>query len=268
MQHPARQRRTRPFAALLACLLTACASSTPRPDARELTVLSYNIKRGLGNDGVTDIARAAEVIRRCDPDFVALQEIDVGVARSGRVDQMQALAELTGMHARFAAFMPYQDGEYGIGVLSRAPILETHRHDLPPGPEPRVALGVRVALEDGTEVVFCSVHFYATEEERLAQARAVVEAYADEARPMILAGDFNSQPDDPVMRLVRAHWTEAPKGDDRFTFSATDPTEEIDYVLARPAARFPDAHSRVLDEPVVSDHRPVLAVLRLAPPPR
>mgnify|MGYP000388874962 CR=1 FL=1 len=82
MQHPALHRRTRRFTALLACLLAACASSTSRPDARELSVLSYNIKRGLGNDGITDIARAAEVIRRCAPDFVALQEIDVEDARS------------------------------------------------------------------------------------------------------------------------------------------------------------------------------------------
>lgn len=248
--------------ALLACVgLASCAGTGPVPGPRSLTVLSYNIKRGLGNDGITDITRSAGLIDRLRPDFVALQELDQGVQRSGRVDQMAELGRLTGMHARFADFMPYQGGEYGIGVLSRFPILESRSHPLPPGPEPRVALDVRVQLPDGSQLIFCSVHFYNTEAERLAQARAVIEIYSHEPLPVILSGDFNSTPDDPVMQLVREHWTEAEKGNDAFTFSATEPVEEIDYVLYRPAASFSPTRVQVIDEPLISDHRPVFVEL-------
>lgn len=242
--------------------LFACATTSRPREPQTLRVLSYNIKRGLGNDGITDLDRAAALIRRLDPDLVALQELDRGVERSGRVEQMRVLGDATNLHPRFAAFMPYQGGEYGIGILSRFPILETRRHELPAGPEPRVALDVHVQLPNGEQLIFCSVHFYDTEAQRLAQARAVMDLYRDEPLPVILAGDFNSTPHDPVMQLVESAFTNVDKGEDRLTFSATDPYEEIDYVLFRPPAAFTVVQADVLDEPLVSDHRPVLVELR------
>lgn len=245
-------------------LCIACRSVPTEP--LEITVLSYNIKRGLGNDGETDIGRAAGLINRLKPDLVALQEIDHGVRRSGRIDQMVVLEELTGLHGRFGVFMPYQGGEYGMGLLSRFEILETTNHELPEGAEPRTALTSRVRLPNGEELILCDVHFYRTEEERLAQARTVVDLYGDTQVPMILAGDFNSRPGSAVMELIEQHWVNTDKGEDRFTMSATNPRSEIDFILYRPANRFEVVSIDVLDEPVISDHRPVLMVLRLLPP--
>lgn len=246
------------FAILLSILAcTACTSTT------ELRVLSYNIKHGRGNDGKVDIRRAAGLIRDTKADLVVLQEIDNGVLRSGSQDQMAVLAELTGLHARFGAFMPYQGGHYGMGLLSRYPILESTNHRLPDGAEPRTVLDARVQLPDGDELVLCGVHFYRTEEERLAQARAVVDAFAQTTTPMILGGDFNSLPGSAVMELIERHWTNTDKGEDRFTMSSDDPRTEIDFILYRPADRFEVVSVDVLDEPVVSDHRPVLMVVKL-----
>lgn len=247
--------------ALFAC--TACTASPAEP--MELRVLSYNIKRGLGNDNQTDISRAAALIRRVSADLVLLQEIDKGVRRSGRVDQMRVLAELTGLNARFGAFMPYQGGDYGIGLMSRYPILKSDNHVLPEGAEPRTAVDARLRLPNGDELLLCSVHLYRTEEQRLAQARALVELYRGTRIPMIVGGDFNSRPGSSVMDLVERHWINTDKGEDRFTMSATNPRSEIDYILYRPASRFEVISIDVLDEPVVSDHRPVLMVLRLLP---
>lgn len=254
----------RPIAGLLA--LIACTSCTATPtEPMELRVLSYNIKRGLGNDGKTDIGRAAALIRRVEADLVVLQEIDKGVRRSGRVDQMRALAELTGLHAEFGPFMPYQGGEYGIGLMSRYPILKAANRALPRGAEPRTALEARVQLPGGDELLLCSVHLYRTEKERLAQAKTLVDLYRDTRIPMIVGGDFNSRPGSSVMELVESHWVNTDKGEDRLTMSATNPRSEIDYILYRPAKRFEVVSIDVLHEPVVSDHRPVLMVLRLLP---
>lgn len=247
--------------ALLALVGVGCA--TPQPEPVTLRVLAYNIKRGYGNDGVADIRRAARFIDDLQVDLVVLQEIDKGVERSGREDQMAILSEVTGMHGRFGAFMPYQGGEYGMGLLSRFPIVESRNHRLPRGTEPRTALDARVALPGGAELVLCSVHLYRTEAERLAQMEAIVEVYVDEAGPMILAGDFNSTPGSGVMELAGAHWTNLDKGADRMTFSATDPQREIDFVLVRPAERFDVRSVDVLEEPVISDHRPILVELVL-----
>lgn len=249
----------------LSLVFLVCTSCGTVPEPLEITVLSYNIKRGLGNDGQTDLGRAAGLINREQPDLVALQEIDHGVDRSGEIDQMVELENLTGLHARFGVFMPYRGGEYGIGLLSRYPILESNNHTLPEGEEPRTALDARVQLPNGEELILCSIHFYATEAERLAQAETVVDIYRETQTPMILAGDFNSRPGSIVMELIEKHWVNTDKGEDRFTMSATDPRSEIDFILYRPADRFEVVSIDVLDEPVISDHRPVLMVLRLLP---
>jgi endonuclease/exonuclease/phosphatase family metal-dependent hydrolase len=264
-----------PFALLvalaLACFAGACRDAPPvmsddeNEGALELRVLSYNIKHGRGMDGEVDLARAGALIRKLNPDLVVLQEIDKGVQRSGREDQMARLSELTGLEARFGAFMAYQGGHYGIGLLSRFPIIESRNHKLPEGAEPRSALDARVQLPGGSELMLANVHLYATEEQRLAQARHLVETYAELELPMILAGDFNSEPGGAVMSLIEQHWTDVKKGADKLTFSSTDPSKEIDFILHRPAKRFEVVSIEVLDEPLVSDHRPVLAVLRLRP---
>ena len=81
--------------------------------------------------------------------------------------------------------------------------------------------------------------------------------------PIILAGDFNSTPDSEVLNLLRQSWHVPLKGDDRFTFSSVDPQREIDFIMYRPADRFELVEYRVIEEPLASDHRPVLMVLEL-----
>jgi endonuclease/exonuclease/phosphatase family metal-dependent hydrolase len=229
-----------------------------------LRLLTYNIKHGLGNDGEIDLERTAAVINALQPDLVALQEVDNGVERTGGVDQARRLGELTGMHAAFGDFMEYQGGHYGMAILSRYPIVESENHRLPDGAEPRSALAARVRIDDtGREIVFVGIHLYRTEEERLCQAKRVVDATAGESAPVILAGDFNSTPDSEVMSLIRGSWTLPDKGADRLTFSSDDPRREIDFIAYRPGEIFEVLEHRVIDEPIASDHRPVLLTLRM-----
>jgi len=116
------------------------------------------------------------------------------------------------------------------------------------------------------ELVFVGIHFYRTEEERLAQAARLVEILATEAAPVLLVGDFNSQPGTAVMNLLARHWhMPAKPAGAHSTFPADEPEREIDFVLYRPAHRFRLLEYRVIDERVASDHRPVLAVLQVLP---
>jgi endonuclease/exonuclease/phosphatase family metal-dependent hydrolase len=113
----------------------------------------------------------------------------------------------------------------------------------------------------GRELVFSGIHFYRTEEERLAQARSLMDALSDEHGLVVLAGDFNSTPGSPVMVLLETEWTTIPKEGSPFTFSSVDPVREIDFVLVRPKDGFKILEHRVLDEQVASDHRPIFLVL-------
>jgi hypothetical protein len=87
----------------------------PRPTLR---VVSYNIQHGAGMDRKLDLERTADVLRRLEPDLVALQEVDENCRRSKGVDQAAELGRLLGMEHRFGEFMDYDGGRSGLAVFS------------------------------------------------------------------------------------------------------------------------------------------------------
>ena len=93
-------RRLLPFILVLPFVVAAApgrpaARTAPAPGRTRLNVMSYNIHVGVGMDKKQDLARIAEVIRRSRADIVGLQEVDRGVERTGRVDEIKELASLT-----------------------------------------------------------------------------------------------------------------------------------------------------------------------------
>ena len=117
----------------------ALASSAAEEDKGvRLRLLAYNIHHAEGTDGRLDLARVARVIKKLEPDLVAVQEVDVRTRRGRGVDQAAKLGELTGMHHVFGKFMDFSGGEYGQAVLSKFPIKSSKNHPLPPGPEREV----------------------------------------------------------------------------------------------------------------------------------
>ncbi len=225
-------------------------------------MLTYNIHHAEGMDEVVDLERIAALIKALDPDLVALQEVDSVTTRTNEVDQAAELGRLTGLAYVYGSFMPYQGGAYGMALLSRWPVDTSQNLRLPDGDEPRTALSATVTLPNtGQKIRFVGIHFYRTDEERLAQATRLEEYLDSESTPTILAGDFNSTPGSEVMVHVQTSWSVVPKGEDHLTFSSFEPVREIDFVLFRPYDRFEVLEQWLVDEPVASDHRPVVVDL-------
>jgi endonuclease/exonuclease/phosphatase family metal-dependent hydrolase len=63
------------------------------------------------------------------------------------------------------------------------------------------------------------------------------------------------------MKLLAEQWAVASRS--KPTFPVSEPRKSIDHVLVKPAARWRVVESRVIDEPVASDHRPVLVTVEL-----
>lgn len=239
-------------------------------DERETTfrVVSYNIKHGLGNDGKIDLARTAQVIRKLEPDFVGLQEVDENTRRSGNVDQAEELGLALKMEPAFGAFMDYDGGRYGMAVLSRHPIQKLHAVQLPEGNEPRIALAVEVASPQAGALMLINVHFDWVRDDKYRFAQAVkLREYLDSLTiPYILLGDFNDQRESRTLKLLSQGTLDVRKPrEDPFTFSAQHPKIEIDFIFSAPASRWTAKDVAVVDEPLASDHRPVFATLHLDP---
>ncbi len=248
-------------------LLALFVAPTVADEPVRVRVLSYNIHHGEGTDGRLDLERIAEVIRSAEPDVVALQEVDRGVARTGGLDEPTILARLTGMTALFERNIPYQGGEYGNAVLSRLPV-RGHRNVFLPAlteGEQRGVLVVDLTAPDGRaplRVLATHLDFHPPDDERMASAELINKLVTEEApdRPTILMGDLNSLPDSRVLAAFDTNWVRA-NPEPVPTFPAARPTRQIDYVLVRPVEGWRNVEVRVLDAPVASDHRPILAVL-------
>jgi endonuclease/exonuclease/phosphatase family metal-dependent hydrolase len=219
-------------------------------------------------DDAVDLERTADVLRSVTPDLVGLQEVDLGVERSGSVDQATELGRLLDMTPVFGAFMEYQGGEYGMAILSGLSLARSWEIALPEGQEPRIALAAEVVLPEGDTIVAVNVHFDWIEDDgdRFRQASALTRVLDALPYPWILLGDFNDEPGSRTLALLQERATEAAKAEGRrFTFSTDDPRKEIDFVFAAPAARWNVLEARVVDERAASDHFPVLAEVVLTP---
>jgi endonuclease/exonuclease/phosphatase family metal-dependent hydrolase len=252
-----------------AALCAACAASPSAPESRELDVLTWNLLHGANERGEPNLAAKGEYLRRQAVDVAFLQEIDRGCRRTQGVDQMQVLGAATGLRPAFGAFMDYQGGEYGLGLLTALPAGEPRALRLPDGDEPRVALAWEVEVL-GARLLCVDVHFnwVADDAARFAQAQALLAFLATTDQACIVAGDFNDRPGSRTLRAFQdAGFRHAdPAGP---TFSARAPEKDIDHVLIRSGAglRLEARGGEIQDGDCLSDHRAVrvrLAALRRA----
>ncbi len=251
-----------------ACLVLGSFVQAAEPI--KLRVLCYNIHYGQGMDGVYDIERLAKVIKKAKPDLVALQEVDVGVKRSSRMHEARMLGEMTGLSVRFGPTQHYEGGLFGNAVLTHLPITDVHIQPLPYTESteelttyPRAAIATTVTLPNGSSLKFISTHFqHNVPEDRVAEAKAINQYFVDDTMPTILAGDMNAQPGSEPINILEKHWKNAIDADATFTAPANKPRVRIDYVFSR-GSQLKMLSSEVLDEPVASDHRPVLVVFEV-----
>jgi endonuclease/exonuclease/phosphatase family metal-dependent hydrolase len=219
----------------------------------------------INHAGPRGLGAVAEALRAQDADLIALQEVDMGCARSGGVLQARALGEALGMSWGFCRAIPFDGGEYGVALLVKPQLvggrpLRVTTFRLPggrlPGEEPRVLLGARA----GGLRVFVT-HLDLFDDLRLHQAEAVCAAISSTSRAVLL-GDFNEGPHGPAVRRVldfglRDAWSEA-HAPERATAPPDRPQERIDLVLlgagAGPAFGARAVESDASDHPlVVSD---------------
>ena len=222
-----------------------------------LRILSYNIKNANGMDGVCSFQRIANVINQAAPDVVALQELDSMTNRSGHKYVLGEIAERTRMNAYFAPAIDYDGGKYGIGILSKEVPLCLHRVELPGREEARVLI-----LAEFEDYVFCCTHLSLTQEDRMKSLDLLKSAVSGCRKPLFIAGDMNDEPDSDFIKALKKDFEILSSV--KPTFPAPDPKKTLDYVASLKSAEggYALVSTRVLDEPLASDHRPVMVELR------
>ena len=234
-------------------------------------ILTYNVHRCLGTDSRLDVGRIAAVIAAEAPDIVALQEVDVGRARTGGVDQAHRIAERLKMTSRFHAALKVEEELYGDAILTCLPERAVKVGPLPgyapiPQLEPRGALMVAIEIRPGVEVQVINTHLGLVPREQQIQAAALAgERWLDSAErcdPLILIGDLNATSRSVVWRTLSAKLTDATKGRSGrriATFPAQAPILRIDHAFVSSGVRVTGLHVPATPlAKVASDHRPLV----------
>lgn len=235
-------------------------------------ILTYNVHSCIGSDRKYDPARIAEVIAACEPDIIALQELDVGRIRTGGIDQAEAIALHLRMDVHFHPALHLEEERYGDAILTALPMRLVKAGPLPSLGEPRGAIWVEVEV-DGVELQVINTHLGLWRRERLNQIATLLGPLwlgSPSCRsPCILVGDFNSVPRSAAYRMLASRMTDAasviaPRRPGP-TFPARLPLLRLDHVFLDDSVQADDI--RVHRSPLAraaSDHLPLSADLRLA----
>lgn len=228
-------------------------------------VLTYNIRHGATEAGGVDLAEVAAIIRQSGADLVALQEVDQLQGRSGLADQARWLAGELGMEYAFGPARRRGFGRYGNALLSRYPILASENVPLPGSLEPRGALLASVRVPGGPATVVVT-HLGLSAADRESQAWTVLDRVLPATGPVLLMGDWNSQPGAPEVAGLEGRFRNAlgvvGLGEAK-TFRAgfEMPYAASDRVFV--SGEFLVLGGRVMEEARSSDHHPVMVELSL-----
>jgi endonuclease/exonuclease/phosphatase family metal-dependent hydrolase len=173
--------------------------------------MTYNIHHGRGRDGRVDLDRICAAIQEGKPDLVSLQEVDLGMTRSGWIDQGQRIADLLQMRLAAGHNWFLGEGAFGNILLSRWPITLFGNLDLSvPRREPRGLLLAEVQCP-GALLLVGALHLGLGWAERKRQCLKILEQlqtlYPND--PILLMGDFNSLPFSSVSRRFRKVYADA-----------------------------------------------------------
>ena len=250
---------------LISILFASAAVMSAAEKGDTLKLMTYNLRFGE----LASMEQIADYISSQHPDIVALQECDWATNRTRAPHQngvkfVNELAYHTGMFGIYGKSINYAGGYYGIGLLSRYPILRYERVLLPNDgkTEQRSMLIADIELPDGQVITFVNTHLEVkTAQMRIEQVQFINEYLKDCPNQLFLAGDMNATPDTEEMEMLRQGWTDLT--DRVYTYSTSKPQIKIDYIYAKPAENVELLGTAVKEDVMLSDHFPVISTIVL-----
>lgn len=239
------------------------------------TLLTLNLAHGR-KDGVSQIFQKNSEIRsnldeiiallkREDPDIVALQEADGPSVWSGNFSHVAYLAKNS--FSNYSVRGAHIDGmklSYGTALLSKTCLYDPLSVTFEPSPPtfPKGFLSATTKMNNAIEADIISVHLdFSREEVRQKQVQNMVEMLSARKKPIIIMGDFNCEWEDNSAVKVLAEKLDLSichlATGSRVTFPTLN--KRIDYILI--SNEFEFVTYEVLSD-VVSDHLGVIAKIK------
>jgi endonuclease/exonuclease/phosphatase family metal-dependent hydrolase len=248
-----------------------------------LRIATYNIGKNEASDNVTDFTALNSAIKKINADIIAVPELDNKTQRSQKIDQLKTIADANKMHYVFGKALDFDDGEYGLGLLSKYKILHSQEVKLPSGnAEQRVALLAQVEVPgfDSAPIIMVThLDWQKDPTVRTEQARYLLDLSIGDAPSdfqdiasaiKILVGDFNSTREEQPLKEIGYFFNEVSKpGTDTRSWPAVNPAIDIDHIFTFKGQKWDTKkleiphNSPEFNWSAASDHLPIIAEIEL-----
>ncbi|WP_166257172.1 endonuclease/exonuclease/phosphatase family protein [Marinobacter salicampi] len=237
---------------------------------RHIRLLTFNIQVGINTSSyrhyVTrswqhflphrkrfeNLDRIASLVGQYD--VVALQECDGGSLRSGFINQVQYLAEASGIpywHQQLNRNLG-RLAQHSNGLLSRYRPLDVTEYRLPGLIPGRGAIVARYGSEEDP-LVLVMMHLSLSRAAQQKQLGYISELIAD-YQHVVLMGDMNNHADELLTNTPLSDSGLIPLPDTAHSFPSWRPERALDHILVSPSLEI--RRSEVVSYPV-SDHLPI-----------
>ena len=233
-----------------------------------MKIMTFNTQHCLNYlEQKIDFDIMADTIKKCDADIVGLNEMrGECLSAADYDDQTAILSRLTGIKNYYFAEAIKFGGikPYGNALLSKLPIISAETIIIP-DPEVKKYDGyyetrcvLKAKLQGGITVLITHIGLNPDEQENA--VKTIIENLADEK--CILMGDFNMQPDNPILNPIRERMVDTAKyfTEPKLSFPSDKPEIKIDYLFVSPDVEVISADIPAI---VAADHRPHIAKIEL-----
>lgn len=254
-------KRIYTYLAFMLCPLLLDAQTT-----LSLRVMSMNIRQGAEYAGHRS-EPYSDLIKKYDPDVIALQEVDYKTARNGGRDWLNEVAMQTGLFPYYCKSISYQGGAFGTALLSRYPFYkagkDVFRHE--DTREDRATGWIYIQFPSGQSLRVGTVHLsLETSQLTIQHFASVNKAFfaEDTLSPALMIGDYNAASGSDPINYVKNKWQEIIPGMGP-TIPSDKPTTQLDYVMGYPKGAWRCTHYEILARPDMSDHCFIVADLEI-----
>jgi len=251
----------------------------PGSDSRSIRVVTYNIHSCVDQNRKVNCGKFTGIIEALQADIIALQEVDARNIEGESRNQAAVLAHKLQMNYIFFPAENTGLRAFGLAVLSRFPIAESHGGLLPQlyaRLKPRKRAALRATLQSPAGPLhIINAHLSLFKLERRRQLKTLLGrdwlASVPTGEPVIFCGDLNAGPLSGTYRKLSRHLTDVQKAIKvtegaaaHATFHSRSPLFRIDHIFVSPHFRTVSVEAiKTPDTQTASDHLPLKADLAI-----
>ena len=239
----------------------------------EFRIITYNIFGARLTNG-RELARS---LKKYNPDFIGLQEVDRNTKRSKFRDVLQEMAQELGYHYYyFQKTMDFDKGEFGIAFISKYDVKNIYIHQLPgKSKEKRQVLAARLNTSKfKKKILVVNTHLdnsLDNKNEELTDLFNAIEKFKGDVK--FLCGDFNLLPTTEFYQKIAENWNdtyfEGKDLENKSNFENRNlKTQRIDYIMTKKDLNYRTKQSFFINDDSqewrkLSDHLPYMAVFEV-----